>query len=59
MGLGGKSLIPLTWQSSRRRSPVEFDVHTWSMVRKGVLTNEEVLEEVKAVRREMERKRGR
>jgi len=29
------------------------------MVRKGVLTNEEVLEEVKAVRREMERKRGR
>ena len=29
------------------------------LVRKGVLTNEEVLEEVKAVRREMEGKRGR
>ena len=29
------------------------------LVRKGVLTNEEVLDEVKAVRREMEGKRGR
>ncbi len=29
------------------------------LVRKGVLTNEEVLEEVKAVRGEMEGKRGR
>ncbi len=29
------------------------------LVRKGVLINEEVLEEVKAVRREMEGKRGR
>ena len=29
------------------------------LVRKGVLTNEEVLEEVKVVRREMEGKRGR
>ncbi len=29
------------------------------LVRKGVLTNEEVLEEVKAVRRELEEKRGR
>ncbi len=29
------------------------------LVRTGVLTNEEVLEEVKAVRREMEGKRGR
>ncbi len=29
------------------------------LVRKGVLTNEEVLEEVKAVRRELEGKRGR
>ncbi len=28
------------------------------LVRKGMLTNEEVLEEVKAVRREMEGKRG-
>ncbi len=28
------------------------------LVRKGVLTNEEVLEEVKSVRREMEGKRG-
>ncbi len=29
------------------------------LVRKGVLTNEEVLEEVKVVRREVEGKRGR
>ena len=29
------------------------------LVRKGVLANEEVLEEVKAVRRELEGKRGR
>ncbi len=29
------------------------------LVRKGVLTNEEVLEEIKVVRREMEGKRGR
>ena len=29
------------------------------LVRKGLLTNEEVLEEVKVVRREMEGKRGR
>ncbi len=28
------------------------------LVRKGLLTNEEVLEEIKAVRREMEAKRG-
>ncbi len=28
------------------------------LVRKGVLTNEEVLEEIKAVRREMEGRRG-
>ncbi len=29
------------------------------LVRKGLLTNEEVLEEIKAVRRELEGKRGR
>ncbi len=29
------------------------------LVRKGLLTNEEVLEEIKVVRRELERKRGR
>ncbi len=29
------------------------------LVREGLLTNEEVLEEIKAVRREMEGKRGR
>jgi len=28
------------------------------LVRKGLLTNEEVLEEIKAVRRELEEKRG-
>jgi len=40
-------------------SSLEFDVHTWSMVRKGLVSDEEVLEEVKAVRREMGGKRGR
>ncbi len=29
------------------------------LLRKGLLTNEEVLEEIKVVRREMERRRGR
>ncbi len=33
---------------------------TWRvLVRKGLLTNEEVLEEIKVVRREMEARRGR
>ncbi len=37
----------------------ETEVVRRVLVRKGVLTNEEVLEEVKAVRRELEEKRGR
>ncbi len=41
--------------SSRRR----VLALAYVLVRKGLLTNEEVLEEIKAVRREMEGKRGR
>ncbi len=38
---------------------IEQDATRRVLVRKGLLTNEEVLEEIKAVRREMEGKRGR
>ncbi len=38
---------------------LEQDATRRVLVRKGLLTNEEVLEEIKAVRREMEGKRGR
>ncbi len=38
---------------------MEQDATRRILVRKGLLTNEEVLEEIKAVRREMEGKRGR
>ncbi len=37
---------------------MEQDATRRVLVRKGLLTNEEVLEEIKAVRREMEGKRG-
>jgi len=37
---------------------IEQDATRRVLVRKGLLTNEEVLEEIKAVRREMEGKRG-
>jgi len=38
---------------------MEQDATRRVLVRKGLLTNEEVLEEIKVVRREMEGKRGR
>ncbi len=38
---------------------MEQDATRRVLVRKGLLTNEEVLEEIKAVRREMEGRRGR
>ncbi|MCZ6481596.1 MAG: hypothetical protein ACE1Z6_01245 [Candidatus Methylomirabilales bacterium] len=38
---------------------IEQDATRRVLVRKGLLTNEEVLEEIKVVRREMEGKRGR
>jgi len=38
---------------------LEQDATRRVLVRKGLLTNEEVLEEIKVVRREMEGKRGR
>jgi hypothetical protein len=37
---------------------IEQDAARRVLVRKGLLTNEEVLEEIKAVRREMEGKEG-
>ncbi len=43
---------------ARRLDRVEKENRRCVLVRKGLLTNEEVLEEVKAVRREMEGKRG-
>ncbi len=46
-----------------RRTPPRLSVEQEALrrvlVQKGLLTNDEVLEEVKAVRREMEGKRGR
>ncbi len=42
-----------------RAMMMEQDATRRVLVRKGLLTNEEVLEEIKAVRREMEGKRGR
>ena len=44
---------------ARRLDRVEKENRRCVLVRKGILTNEEVLEEIKAVRREMEAKRGR
>ncbi len=38
---------------------IEQDATRRVLVRKGLLTNEEVLEEIKVVRREMEARRGR
>ncbi len=42
-----------------RAMMMEQDATRRVLVRKGLLTNEEVLEEIKAVRREMEGKRAR
>ncbi len=42
-----------------RAMMMEQDATRRVLVRKGLLTNEEVLEEIKVVRREMEGKRGR
>jgi len=50
----------VTMQEERHTSEVGQAGHVSRvLVRKGLLTNEEVLEEIKAVRREMEGKRGR
>ncbi len=49
----------VTFEELLRAMMMEQDATRRVLVRKGLLTNEEVLEEIKAVRREMEGKRGR
>jgi len=48
----------VTFEELLRAMMMEQDALRRVLVRKGVLTNEEVLEEIKVVRREMEGKRG-
>ncbi len=48
-----------TFEELLRAMMFETEALRRVLVRKGLLTNEEVLEKVKAVRREMEGKRGR
>ncbi len=47
-----------TFEELVRAMMMEQDATRRVLVRKGLLTNEEVLEEIKEVRREMEGKRG-
>ena len=49
----------VTFEELLRSIMYEQDATRRVLVRKGLLTNEEVLEEIKVVRREMEGKRGR
>ncbi len=49
----------VTFEELLRVIMMEQDATRRVMVRKGLLTNEEVLEEIKVVRREMEGRRGR
>ncbi len=49
----------VTFEELLRAIMIEQDATRRVLVRKGLLTNEEVLEEIKVVRREMEGKRGR
>ncbi len=55
--LDPKSVV--TFEELLRAMMMEQDATRRILVRKGLLTNEEVLEEIKVVRREMEGKRGR
>ncbi len=48
----------VTFEELLRAMMMEQDATRRVLVRKGLLTNEEVLEEIKVVRREMEGKRG-
>jgi len=48
----------VTFEELLRAMMIEQDAARRVLVRKGLLTNEEVLEEIKTVRREMEGKRG-
>jgi len=49
----------VTFEELLRGMMMEQDATRRVLVKKGPLTNEEVLEEIKAVRREVEGKRGR
>ena len=49
----------VTFEELLRSIMYEQEATRRVLVRKGLLTNEEVLEEIKVVRREMEGKRGR
>ncbi len=49
----------VTFEELLRAMMMEQDATRRILVRKGLLTNEEVLEEIKVVRREMEETRGR
>jgi len=49
----------VTFEELLRAMMMEQDATRRVLVRKGLLTNEEVLEEIKVVRREMEARRGR
>ncbi len=49
----------VTFEELLRAMMIEQDAARRVLVRKSLLTNEEVLEEIKAVRREVEGKRGR
>ncbi len=48
----------LTFEELLRAMMMEQDATRWVLVKKGLLTNEEVLEEIEVVRRELEGKRG-
>ncbi len=48
----------VTFEELLRAMMIEQDAARRVLVRKGLLTNEEVLEEIKAVRREMDGSRG-
>ncbi len=48
----------ITFEELLRAIMMEQDATRRVLVRKGLLTNEEVLEEIKAVRREMEERRA-
>ena len=48
----------VTFEELLRAIMIEQDATRRVLVKKGLLTNEEVLEEIKVVRREMEGKRG-
>ncbi len=49
----------VTFEELFRAMMIEQEATRRVLVKKGLLTNEEVLEEIKVVRREMEGKRGR